>query len=246
MKFLILLYQWIIFIPIFAITTIILGFSAILGCKFGNPNFWGYYPGVLWSRINLAIALCPIKVEGRENLDSKQSYVFVANHQGATDILMLFGYLGQPFRWMLRQGIKKAPVLGPFCENSGQIWVDESGAKGIIHTVRQALSVLKDGKSMVIFPEGTRSKDGQLHAFKKGAFAIAAMIKLPVVPVTLINSYQTMPKGSISIRPHRLKLIIGKPIPAVTKDEGNEAGIERLMRESRATIESVLNEQTSK
>ncbi|MCF0180007.1 MAG: 1-acyl-sn-glycerol-3-phosphate acyltransferase, partial [Bacteroidales bacterium] len=219
-----LIYEWLIFAPLFAITTIVLGITAIIGCKFGNPDFWGYYPGVCWARITLALALCPIKVEGRKNLDPNQSYIFVANHQGATDIIMLFGYLGQPFRWMLRQGIKKAPVLGPFCEISGQIWVDESGAKGILHTVRQALTILKRGKSMVVFPEGTRSNDGKLHRFKKGAFAIAAMIKLPVVPVTIVNSYQTMPKGTTTLHPHRLKLIIEKPLPAVTKEEGNEAG----------------------
>lgn len=236
MKIFIILYEVIIFFPIFAINTIVLGIAAILGCKYGNSEFWAYYPGVIWSRLNLAGCLCRVKVEGREKLNPKQTYVFVANHQGAPDILMVFGYLGQPFRFILRNGLKKFPVLGKFCIKSEQIFVDESGANGIVHTVRQAINVLKGGKSIIVFPEGTRSKDGHLNRFKKGSFAIAAMTKSPVVPVTLVNSYQTLPKGAIIPKPNVLRVIFHDPLPAVTKEEGNEAGIERLLHDSQKVI----------
>ena len=236
------LYQWLIFMPLFIVVTILAAVTTMVGCRFGNSDFWGYYPGVIWARVTAAIALCPCKVVGRENLDPKQSYVFVANHQGAADILLLFGYLGQPFRWMLRKGIKKIPFMGKACDKSGQIWVDESGAKGIIHTVRQAMNTLKNGISVVIFPEGTRSKDGHLHRFKKGAFTIAAMLKLPVVPVTIEGPYKVLPKGSVLIHPTKMRLTIHKPIPAVTKEEGNEAGIDRLLHESQKVIALSLGE----
>lgn len=246
MVFLYFIYEWLIFMPLFILTTIITATIVMIGCRFGNPDFWGYYPGVIWGRIVVALALCPCKVEGRENLDPKQSYVFVANHQGAADIPLLFGYLGQPFRWMLRKGIMKIPFMGKACDKSGQIWVDESGAKGIIHTVRQALSTLKNGKSVIIFPEGTRSKNGHLNRFKKGAFSIAAMLKLPVVPVTLEGPYKVLRKGSIQLHPTRMKVTIHKPIPAVTKEEGNEAGIERLLHESQRVIAESLGEPIQK
>lgn len=242
MKILIFIYECVIFLPIFVISTIVLTLSSIIGCKIGNYEFWSHYPGVVWSKLSLAAALCRVEVEGREKIDPKQSYIFVANHQGSTDIVLIFGYLGQPFRWILRNGIKKVPVLGSFCENSKQIFVDESGANGIIHTVRQAVNVLKSGKSIVIFPEGTRCKDGHLHQFKKGGFAIAAMTKHPVVPVTIVNSFQTMPKGTFIPRPHKMKLIIHDPLPAVTREEGNEAGIHRLLHDSQRAIALDLGE----
>lgn len=246
MKVLYFIYEWLVFMPIFIVATILAAVTTMIGCRFGNSDIWGYYPGVVWARIVAAAALCPCSVEGKENLDPKQSYVFVANHQGAADILLLFGYLGQPFRWMLRKGIKKIPFMGNACDKSGQIWVDESGAKGILHTVRQAVSTLKNGKSVVIFPEGTRSATGHLNRFKKGAFTIAAMLKLPVVPVTIEGPYKVLPKGSVLLHPHRMKLTIHKPIPAVTKEEGNEAGVDRLLHESQKTIAISLGEPIQK
>lgn len=240
------LYEWLIFIPLFILVTIIAAVSTMIGCHFGNGAVWGYYPGVVWARVTAALALCPCKVEGRENLDPKQSYIFVANHQGAADIILIFGYLGQPFRWMLRKGIKKIPFMGSACDRAGQIWVDESGAKGIIHTVRQALATLKGGTSMIIFPEGTRSDDGHMNRFKRGAFTIAAMLKLPVVPVTIEGPYKVLPKGSILLHPHTMKLTIHKPLHAVTKEEGNEAGVDRLLHESQKVIALSLGEPIQK
>ena len=240
------LYEWLIFMPLFILVTILAAVTTIIGCHLGNNDIWGYYPGVVWARVVAFIALCPCEVKGKENLDPKQSYVFVANHQGAADILLLFGYLGQPFRWMLRQGIKKIPFMGRACDISGQIWVDESGARGILHTVRLAISTLKNGKSVIIFPEGTRSKNGHLNRFKKGAFTIAAMLKLPVVPVTLEGPFDVLPKGSVLIHPHRMKLTIHKPIPAVTKEEGNEAGVDRLLHTSQRVIAEYLGEPIQK
>lgn len=236
------IYQWCVFLPIYLVVTILSAVTTMIGCWLGDNNIWGYYPGKVWAWIGSYLSLCPCSVKGRENLDPKQSYVFVANHQGAFDIIILFGFLNQPFRWMLKKSLKKIPLVGRACNDSGQIWVDESGSKGILHTIRQAMSTLKDGKSVIIFPEGTRTKNGHLNRFKKGAFTIAAMLKLPVVPITLEGPYEVMPKGSFLIHPHRLKLTIHKPIPAVTKEEGMDAGIDRLLHESQKVIAESLGD----
>lgn len=236
------LYQWLIFVPIFFVLTVITALATLLGCTFGNGGFWGYWPGHIWAKFACWLALCPVKVEGRENIDPKTSYIFVANHQGAYDIFLLFGFLNQNFRWMLRKGIKKLPLIGRACDSAGQIWVDEHGTSGIIHTVRQALGTLKGGTSMIIFPEGTRTADGHMNRFKKGAFSIAAMLRLPVVPVTIDGSYDVLKKGSPLLHPHRLTLIIHQPLPAVTKTEGNEAGVDRLLHDSQRIIAESLGE----
>ena len=242
MKFVLFLYQWLVFIPGLLIVSIIASIITIAGCLLGDGKFWGYYPGRYWAKIICWLALCPVTVEGRENIDPNTVYVFVANHQGAFDIFLLFGHLGHQFRWMLRKGLRNIVFIGRACENAGHIYVDSHGSSGMMHTMRQAMNTVKSGLSLIIFPEGTRSKDGHLGQFKKGAFTIAAMLKVPVVPITIEGAYQVNPKGSKVMTPHRLKLTIHKPIEPVTRQEGTEAGVERLLHQSQRIIAESLGE----
>lgn len=242
MKVLLFLYQWLIFLPGIFIISVIASLVVMTGCFLGDAKFWGYWPGVVWARLICWLALCPVTVSGRENIDPKCVYVFVANHQGAFDIFLLFGYLGHQFRWMLRKGLRKIIFIGRACEKSGQVYVDSHGTSGMMATIRQAMNTIKSGLSLIIFPEGTRSNDGHLSQFKKGAFTIAAMLKVPVVPITIEGSYQVNPKGSKVMTPHRLKLTIHKPIDAVTRQEGTEAGVDRLLHESQRVIAESLGE----
>ena len=240
------IYEICIFLPIFLILTILTSLVTYVGCMVGLGKFMGFWPGVFWSKITCYLALCPYKVVGREKLDPKTSYVFVANHQGAFDIFLLYAALGQPFRWMLRKGIRKLPFVGPACDKAGHIWVDERGASGMMHTIRQAMQTLKGGTSIIVFPEGTRTRNGHLGRFKKGAFTLAAMLRMPVVPITIEGPYKIMKKGSLLIHWHRIKLTIHDPLPAVTRTEGNDAGVERLLYSSQEVIAKSLNEPVMK
>jgi len=240
------LYQWLIFVPIFLVWSILISFVTYFGCMLSKNPCWGYVPGMIWAKVVCVLALCPCTVKGRENLDPNTSYIFVANHDGAFDIMLLFGHLGHPFRWMLRKGLQKIPFAGAACNKSGQIWVDERGSTGIMHTVRQAMQTLRGGTSVIIFPEGTRTATGHLNRFKRGAFTLAAMLRLPVVPVTIEGPYEIMKKGTHLIHPHRMTLTIHAPLPAVTKAEGTEAGIDRLMHESQRIIALSLGEEIQK
>jgi len=236
------IYEVCIILPVFLIISIIAGFITTVGCMCGFGKYMGYWPGVCWGRLTCWLCLSPYKVEGHEKIDKNTSYIFVPNHDGAFDIFLLYAALGHDFRWMLRKGIKKIPVAGISCEKAGQIWVDERGNSGMLHTFRQALNTLKGGTSLVIFPEGTRTADGHLNRFKKGAFVLAAMLKMPVVPITIEGPYEIMKKGSFLIKPHRMRLVIHDPLPAVTKEEGQEAGVERLRRDSQRVIAESLGE----
>ena len=240
---LLFVYQWLIFMPGMFIISVLASIVTIVGCLLGDGKFWGYWPGVYWAKAICCLALCPVSVEGRENIDPKTSYVFVANHQGAFDIFLLFGYLGHDFRWMLRKGLRKIIFIGSACERAGHIFVDSHGSSGMMHTFRQAVNTLKGGTSIIVFPEGTRTKDGHLHTFKRGAYTLAAMLKVPVVPLTLDGPYQVNPKGSKIMTPHRLKITIHKPLAAVTREEGNEAGMDRLLHESQKVIAETLGEK---
>ena len=101
MKYLYRLYQLVICLPILLLASVLTSLTTVLGCMLGNGHFWGYYPGKYWACLWVRILLLPVKVEGREHLKKNQSYVFVANHQGAFDIFLIYGFLGRNFKWMM-------------------------------------------------------------------------------------------------------------------------------------------------
>ena len=110
-----IVYQICIGLPIFLVLTILTALVTIIGSWIGSAHFWGYYPGKIWSQLTCYVLLLPVKVEGRENLEEKTSYVFVANHQGAFDIFLIYGFLGRNFKWMMKKGLRKLPFVGKAC-----------------------------------------------------------------------------------------------------------------------------------
>lgn len=153
MKYLYRLYQLVICLPILIVASILTSLATVVGCMLGNGHFWGYYPGKLWSQLWIRILFLPVKVEGREHLKKGQSYVFVANHQGAFDIFLIYGFLGRNFKWMMKKGIRNIPLVGLACVYAHHIFVDKSGPSKIRASYDKAREVLKEGMSLVVFPE---------------------------------------------------------------------------------------------
>ena len=223
MKYLYRLYQLFVALPICLVATLLCVVSVSLGCTFGNGHFWGYYPGHLWAKVLLWALLLPVKVEGRQHLEKDQSYVFVANHQGAFDIFLIYGYLCRNFKWMMKQQLRKMPFIGYACERSHQIFVDKRGPKKIKETYDRARATLQGGTSVVVFPEGSRSFTGHMGFFRKGAFALADELQLPVVPLTINGSFNVMPRmrDGRFVLWHPLKLTIHQPIYPVGQGAEN-------------------------
>ena len=209
------LYQLLIALPLILCATTLTALVTIIGCSLGKASFWGYYPPMVWSRLMCWLMLLPVKVEGRELLDKRQSYVFVANHQGPYDIFLVYGFLGRSFRWMMKKSLRNIPLIGKACESAGHIMVDKSGPKAIHKTYEQARKVLQDGVSLFVFPEGARTFTGHMAKFRRGAFQLADELRLPVVPVTIDGSFDVLPrqKGINFVTWHRLRLVIHAPIP---------------------------------
>ena len=215
------LYQWLIFFPLLFISTALAALFTIVGCFIGNSKFWGYYPAALWCRIVCFLALIKIKVTGKENVDKNTSYIFVANHQGTFDIFLIYGYLGNNFRWMMKKSLQYMPFAGQACVAAGHIFVDRKSRAGIVESLKKAKSQLKNGISTVIFPEGTRTKDGKMHAFKKGAFQIALELKLPIVPLTIDGSYNIMKRGAWMLNFGKMSLTIHPPVSTENLSQEN-------------------------
>lgn len=224
------LYQLIIALPILLVATILTALFTIVGGVF-NAHFWGYYPGKLWSRLICRVLLLPIRVEGREHIDHKQSYVFVANHQGPMDIFLIYGYLGRNFKWMMKKALRRIPLVGYACYKARHIFVDKSGPKAIKETIGNARQTLQGGTSLVVFPEGSRTFTGHMGVFRKGAFQLADELQLPVVPVTIDGSFDVLTRmaGFNFVHRHPMRLVIHKPIypsshsPESIKDTMNAA-----------------------
>jgi 1-acyl-sn-glycerol-3-phosphate acyltransferase len=233
------LYQLIIVVPVLIISTIITAIEVGIGCAIGDGHFWGYYPGRWWGRVILRVLLLPVTVEGRQNLEPGQGYVFVANHQGAFDIFLVYGFLGCNFKWMMKYQLGKIPFVGFACERSHQIFIDKRGPSKIRKSYEQAREILKDGYSVVVFPEGARTFTGHMGFFRKGAFALADELQIPVVPLTINGSFQVLPRqrGFGLVDWHPLKLTIHQPIYPVGQGPDN---IEAIKNQAYDAIHSAL------
>lgn len=240
MMFVYRVYQFCIAIPLLLVITLLATLLIIVGCVFGLGSAVGYWPGVVWARIFCWLTFVRVTITGRENIDKTTSYVFVANHQGAYDIFSIYGYLGHNFRWMMKKGLMKIPLVGYSCKITGHIFVDNSTPSATRSTMQKAEKQLSNGMSVVVFPEGARTLDGRMHAFRRGAFSLAVEFGLPVVPVTIDGAYKILPRGSFLPRPGHIKLTVHKPIHA--PDSGRHEMAE-LMEQSYAAIASALPEE---
>lgn len=240
MKILYNIYLFCFALPILLVLTILTALVTIIGSLLGGAHIWGYYPGKIWSQLFCYIMLIPVKVRGREYLQKHTSYVFVPNHQGSFDIFLIYGFLGRNFKWMMKKSLRKLPFIGKACESAGHIFVDRSGPRKVLETIRQAKASLKDGISLVVFPEGARTFTGHMGYFKKGAFQLADELRLEVVPVTIDGSFEILPRTGKWIQPHRMILTIHKPIPS--KEQGIE-NIKATMTEAYEAVESALPEK---
>ena len=163
----------------------------------------------------------------------------MANHQGAFDIFLIYGYLGRNFKWMMKQSLRKLPFVGWACEKSRQIFVDKRGASRIKKTYDDARRTLQGGTSVTVFPEGSRTFTGHMGSFKKGAFALADELQLPVVPLTINGSFNIMPRmrDGHFVCWHPLTLTIHQPIYPVGQGPDN---VQATMAQAYDTVMSTL------
>lgn len=228
MKYLYRVYQLFIALPLFLVYTIVTALCVIVGCSIGSGHFWGYYPGRWWSWFTVRILLLPVKVVGRENLEKNRSYVFVANHQGAFDIFLIYGFLGRNFKWMIKHQLRNVPFVGKACESAHHIFVDKRGPSKIRATYQQARNTLRNGMSLMVFPEGARTFTGHMGVFRRGAFMLADELQLPVVPLTINGSFNVMPRTRDLkwVIWHPLQLTIHKPIYPICQGAENIKNME--------------------
>lgn len=226
-------YKWCIYLPLMITGTLVLGLLFTLFTLI-RPGA-GEWIAILWSRWCAGITPMWVRVEGRENLDPATSYVIVSNHLSAYDIFLLYGWIGTKFKWVMKKELRAVPIIGFFCARMGHIYIDRADPKGAIATIRKARGKIQNGTSVLFFPEGTRSRNGRMGRFKKGAFKMALDLHIPVLPVTIRGTDQVLPTKTMDLFPGSADLIIHPP---VSVDGYDDANMEQLMDRVRSIIES--------
>jgi len=200
---------------------------------FGNPI--ARFGGMLWGKIIMTITFVRVKLVGKQNINPNQSYIVVANHQSNYDVFAFYGWLPIDFRWVMKKEMRKAPIMGIFCEKAGHIFIDRKNTFEAIKSLKDAESKICNGTSILFFPEGTRNDGKDLLPFKKGAFKMALDLKLPVLPVTIRGSNDVMPPNQMQVYPGRIELIIHEPIDTLKHND-----MDSLLIATRDVIQSVL------
>jgi 1-acyl-sn-glycerol-3-phosphate acyltransferase len=199
------------------LSTFIVSVAALVDVRWGRKSSVKalQFPRI-WGRFSSRLAGIRVTVEGQENLDPQQTYIFVGNHTSQTDILTFQGYIPHVFRWIAKKELFDIPIFGTAMLAVEFIPIDRSRGRQAVKSLNAAAERIAEGSSVLIFPEGTRSPDGRLHPFKTGAIMLAIKAGVPVVPVGFNGTYQVLPKGSLLSRGGDVVLRIGRPIS--TKD----------------------------
>lgn len=214
-------YKYLVFAPAVGLVTAVMATLAFCLSFVLPSRTVGAVTAVPWARILATLTPMRARVEGRNNVDPQQSYVLVSNHQSQYDIFLLYGWLGIDFRWVMKQELRGVPGIGVACERLDHIFIDRSDHAAALATLEVAKKKIVDGTSVMFFPEGTRSRDGRLRRFKKGAFRMALDLGLPILPLTVTGTRNVLPADTSDLLPGSARLIIHDPISVegMTRDD---------------------------
>lgn len=204
-----------------------------------NENFI-YSPVRLFIRAGLAMAGVRVEVSGLERLDPNQTYIFTPNHQSLIEVPLCVTYLKRNIAYLGKKEVFKYPIFGHGIRLIGVVSVDRSNTTAAVESARQATENLRRGKSYVVYPEGTRSPDGRLLPFKKGAFMMAIDAAVPIVPISISGATAIMPKAQIKVFPSTVRITVHEPISTGGYSKEN---IGELMQLTREKVLSGLSEE---
>lgn len=190
-----------------------------------------------WARAILRAGRVTVEVSGVGHLPQDRSAILVANHESWFDVFALVAHIPVEYRFVGKVELTRIPLFGPAWISAGHIAIDRGDRQRAIESLEAAGEVLhRERVVVVMFPEGTRTPDGELLPFKKGAFVLAAQTQVPLVPVGIDGSRAVMPKGSFLIRPGTVRVRIGSPIP--TEAAGADAR-DRLLAQARDAVQEL-------
>jgi 1-acyl-sn-glycerol-3-phosphate acyltransferase len=207
-----------------------------IGCYFASRLSGGEHRAhrymVYFAKMSLRLARLQASVAGLERLDLNRTYVFMPNHSSFLDILLIFASVPHDFRFIVKEEFFSIPLLGLTVKSSGQIPLNRKHPRKGLQSLKRAAERLKRDVSVVVFPEGTRSRDGKIHEFKTTLFVLPIRARAPVVPVLIEGAFESLPRGSLLLKRYPMKVTFLDPIPAESFSDKDRALYAETVRES--------------
>lgn len=224
--------------PLIILDTAVMGSISFVAAFFDHNGEKQLKVARAWARHLLSYAGAKVTVIGRENVDPNACYVLSPNHVSYMDTPVLLAHLPNSFRFLAKEELFKIPFIGGHLERAGNISVPLEDPRAALRVLAQAGKGMREkGVSMLVFPEGGRSETGDLQPFKDGAALLAIKAQSPMVPIAIIGIRDVLPMHSHHVRPGRVTLRIGKPIPTEGKDIRDRTALtERLCQEITALL----------
>ena len=229
-------YKWIIVIPFLFIVTMVLGLVCIFTGFLLKQNAANII-AVIWAKLCCGIVPLNVIIKGKKNYIKNNAYVVVANHQSMADIPLIHGHLGLKIKWIMKKELGEIPIFGAACHSLGCICVDRSNHDSAIQSIQDAKKKMSEKDCVLFFAEGTRSRDGKVMPFKKGAFRFARETDLPILPVTIKNSFQILPSDSLDLTPGSIEIIVHPPFHIL---DHHMVRLDAVVENTHQTISSAL------
>lgn len=198
-------------IPLVALYSVACGTCSLASSLVDRRGIVAHWFARVWAWLILSTTGVRVDVEGRDRLTPGRSYVFVGNHNSFYDIPILFWWLPFQLRIIAKDSLGRFPIWGWHLSRTGHILVDRRNPGS--STLRRVSALMREGASLIVFPEGTRSADGTVGRFKGGIFLLAIQAGLPIVPVSISGSRAIMPKRRLMTCPAAVRLVVHEPIP---------------------------------
>ena len=217
---------WIVGIP----WTMVMSTIALVGVYISGTGAFAHRISQIWSRVLLRIMGVKIQLHGAGNIPKDHSVLIVANHQSLCDILALSGYIPIRLSWIAKRELFRIPLLGPAMQKAGNIAIDRQNRDAAYKSLDEAAGKIKKF-SVIIFPEGTRTRTGQVGRFKLGAVTLALNAKVPILPLTITNSFERMPPETNAVAPGTIHIYVDPEIPTSNMDKNDLMTLLEKLRE---------------
>lgn len=205
--------SYILLVPLIALATAGFGCISLLCGLWDSSGRQQHAIARLWARTLLLLSLSRVTVVGREKFHEYETAVYAANHLSYMDTPVLFAKIPFQFRILAKQSLWKVPFIGWYLHRSGQVPVDSKSSRSLIASLNRGVATLKHGLPLAFFPEGGRAATGQLQTMMSGCAYMAIKAQVPLVPLTLVGTYELLPIHVYALHPRPLRLIVGDPIP---------------------------------
>lgn len=227
---------YLVLMPLIALATVAFGTVSLLCGLWDRSGRQQHLVARQWARVLLRLALSPVTVVYPERLEDLGPVVLAANHLSYYDTPVLFAKLPFQFRILAKSGLWKVPFIGWYLQRSGQVPIDQSSARAGVASLARGAKTLQAGLPLMVFPEGGRTSSGTLQPMAAGAAWMALKAQVPLVPLTLVGTYELLPIHVYALHPRPLKLIVGEPIATAGRStreaESLTAELHRVIHET--------------